>query len=204
MPQMEQGDIAQVAKNAATVAAEMADWIDRGYAVIALVPSCALMLKFEWPLIVPDNAQVKSLSEATFDIDEFIVDISRKEGIADGIEAIDGGATLHIACHSRAQNFGQKSADMLRLIPDFDLNVIERCAGHGGSWGIMKDNFETAIKVGKPVARQASKAAKSYVVSGCPLARSHILQGMERIDGTAPEVDSASHPVQILARAYGY
>ncbi|MEK9595613.1 MAG: heterodisulfide reductase-related iron-sulfur binding cluster [Rhodospirillaceae bacterium] len=204
MPQMEQGDIAQVAKNAATVAAEMADWIDRGYAVIALVPSCALMLKFEWPLIVPDNAQVKSLSEATFDIDEFIVDISRKEGIADGIEAIEGGATLHIACHSRAQNFGQKSADMLRLIPDFDLNVIERCAGHGGSWGIMKDNFETAIKVGKPVARQASKAAKSYVVSGCPLARSHILQGMERIDGTAPEVDSASHPVQILARAYGY
>ena len=204
MPQMEQGDIAQVAKNAATVAAEMADWIERGYAVIALVPSCALMLKFEWPLISPENAQVKTLAEATFDIDEYIVDIARKEGMADGINAIDGGATLHLACHSRAQNFGQKSAEMLRLIPDFDLNVIERCAGHGGSWGIMKDNFETAIKVGKPVARQASKAAKSYVVSGCPLARSHILQGMERIDGRKPEVDSASHPVQILARAYGY
>ena len=93
---------------------------------------------------------------------------------------------------------------MLRLIPEFDLHVIERCAGHGGSWGIMKDNFETALKVGKPVARQAAKEAKAYVVSGCPLARDHILQGMERIDGKAPEVDSSAHPIQILARAYGY
>ena len=204
MPQLEQGEIGRVAENAATVAAEMAPWIEKGYAILALVPSCALMLKFEWPLIVPDNAAVKALAEATFDIDEYIIDIAKKEGIAEGVETVEGGATLHLACHARAQNFGQKSAEMLRLIPEFDLHVIERCAGHGGSWGIMKDNFETALKVGKPVARQAAKEAKAYVVSGCPLARDHILQGMERIDGKAPEVDSSAHPIQILARAYGY
>ena len=204
MPQLEQGEIGRVAENAATVAAEMAPWIEKGYAILALVPSCALMLKFEWPLIVPDNAAVKALAEVTFDIDEYIIDIAKKEGIAEGVETVEGGATLHLACHARAQNFGQKSAEMLRLIPEFDLHVIERCAGHGGSWGIMKDNFETALKVGKPVARQAAKEAKAYVVSGCPLARDHILQGMERIDGKAPEVDSSAHPIQILARAYGY
>ena len=204
MPQLEQGEIGRVAENAATVAAEMAPWIEKGYAILALVPSCALMLKFEWPLIVPDNAAVKALAEATFDIDEYIIDIAKKEGIAEGVETVEGGATLHLACHARAQNFGQKSAEMLRLIPEFDLHVIERCAGHGGSWGIMKDNFETALKVGKPVARQAAKEAKAYVVSGCPLARDHILQGMERIDGKAPKVDSSAHPIQILARAYGY
>ncbi len=47
MPQLERGDIAKVAKAAARVAAEMESWIDRGHAVIALTPSCALMLKFE-------------------------------------------------------------------------------------------------------------------------------------------------------------
>ena len=201
MPQLEQGEIGRVAENAATVAAEMAPWIEKGYAILALVPSCALMLKFEWPLIVPDNAAVKALAEATFDIDEYIIDIAKKEGIAEGVETVEGGATLHLA-HARAQNFGQKSAEMLRLIPEFDLHVIERCAGHGGSWGIMKDNFETALKVGKPVARQAAKEAKP-VVSGCPLARDHILQGMERIDGKAPEATvrpTRSNP----ARAYGY
>jgi glycerol-3-phosphate dehydrogenase subunit C len=41
--------------------------IDNGYDIIALVPSCALMLKFEWPLIVPDDPAVtaSSLQRAT-------------------------------------------------------------------------------------------------------------------------------------------
>ena len=35
-------------------------YIEDGYDVIALVPSCALMLKFEWPLILPEDAKVKT------------------------------------------------------------------------------------------------------------------------------------------------
>ena len=53
MPQLEQGDLAAVAASAKQVAASLGPWIDKGYDIIALVPSCALMLKFEWPLIVP-------------------------------------------------------------------------------------------------------------------------------------------------------
>ena len=37
------------------------------------------MLKFEWPLILPDDATVKALSAATFDVREYIVDIAKKE-----------------------------------------------------------------------------------------------------------------------------
>ena len=80
MPLLEAGEIAKVADNARQVAAAMRDWIAKGYDVIALVPSCALMLKFEWPLILPDDPDVKALSEATFDISEYIVGIARKEG----------------------------------------------------------------------------------------------------------------------------
>ncbi|MGE4013670.1 MAG: glycerol-3-phosphate dehydrogenase, partial [Alphaproteobacteria bacterium] len=172
--------------------------------------SCALMLKFEWPLIVPDDANVKKLAQNTFDITEYVVDIAKQHGLAPGHEKLDGGVTLHLACHARAQNVGQKAAEMLRLIPENDLAVIERCSGHGGSWGILKDNFETAIKVGKPVARTAARNAKKYVASECPLAGMHILQGMERVadeikEGEAkPAVpDRAPHPIELFARAYG-
>ncbi len=51
-----------------TVSETLLPYIDEGYDVIALVPSCALMLKFEWPLILPEDAEVKTLSEATYDI----------------------------------------------------------------------------------------------------------------------------------------
>jgi glycerol-3-phosphate dehydrogenase subunit C len=203
MPQLEQGDIAAVAEAAKATAADLVPWIEKGYDVIALVPSCALMLKFEWPLIVPDDDNVKTLSGATADITEYIVDIAKSEGLAEGLGPLDGGVTVHIACHSRAQNMGQKGAEMLRLIPDTEVTVIERCSGHGGSWGIMKDTFEVGLKVGKPVARQAAKAANPHVVSECPLARDHILQGIERLGETVDGVSSAQHPVQLLAKAYG-
>ncbi len=65
MPLLEHGDIDGVAANANDVAAALKPYIDKGYDVIALVPSCALMLKFEWPLILPDNEDIKTLSAAT-------------------------------------------------------------------------------------------------------------------------------------------
>jgi len=204
MPQLEQGNLARVAETAKRVAAEMAPWIADGHHVIALVPSCALMLKFEWPLIVPDDENVRTLSQATRDVSEYLVDIAKTEGLAPGLEPLDGSVALHIACHARAQNMGQKAAELLRLIPDTRIEVIERCSGHGGSWGIMKDNFEVGLKVGKPVARQALKAAPAFVASECPLAADHIVQGMERLakDGdTVP--DTSTHPIEIFARAYG-
>ncbi len=172
MPQLEQGDLAAVARSARQVAAALSTWIDKGYDVVALVPSCALMLKFEWPLIVPDDAAVEKLAKATFDVSEYIVDIARKEGLAPGISALDGGVTVQLACHARAQNMGQKAAEMLRLLPQADVAVIERCSGHGGSWGVLRGNFETAVKVGRPVARQALKlhpielVARAYGIPG--------------------------------------
>ncbi|MFO7483310.1 heterodisulfide reductase-related iron-sulfur binding cluster [Oceanibaculum nanhaiense] len=204
MPQLEQGDIESVAKKARSVAQEMKPWIDKGYDIVALTPSCALMLKFEWPLILPDDADVKRLSAATKDISEYVVDIAKKEGLAEGIQALDGGVTVHIACHARAQNIGQKAAEMLRLIPDTKVSVIERCSGHGGSWGIFKENYDIALKVGKPVSRQALKEANKYVVSECPLAGMHILQGMEEIEKGADAIPSQSeHPIELVAKAYG-
>jgi glycerol-3-phosphate dehydrogenase subunit C len=203
MPQLEHGDLARVSSQAEKVAVELGPWIEKGYDVVALTPSCALMLKFEWPLLAPESAAVRRLADATRDISEYIVDIAKNEGIADGLQPLEGGVTIHIACHARAQNIGQKGAELLRLIPDTEVNVIERCSGHGGSWGVMKDNFEVGIKVGKPVARQAAEAGKAHLVSECPLAGRHIVQGMEKLAGETPEIQLASHPIQLLARAYG-
>ncbi|NQV99091.1 MAG: glycerol-3-phosphate dehydrogenase [Rhodospirillales bacterium] len=203
MPQLEQGDIAAVAATAEDVAAQLKPWIEKGYDIIALVPSCALMLKFEWPLIVPENEEVMALSRATFDITQYIVDIGKTEGMAEGLKPLAGGVSIHISCHSRAQNMGQKGAEMLRLIPDTDIDVIERCSGHGGSWGIMKDNFEVALKIGKPAARKVAEKAAAHIVSECPLARDHILQGVERINDHPAAVSQVQHPIQLLALAYG-
>jgi glycerol-3-phosphate dehydrogenase subunit C len=72
----------------------------------------------------------------------------------------------------------------------------------------MKENFEVALKVGRPAARTAMESEAKYVVSECPLAREHILQGMERLTKADDEAKSqpaqeVKHPIQIFAKAYG-
>jgi glycerol-3-phosphate dehydrogenase subunit C len=203
MPMLEQGRIDEVAKGAHVVAAALMPWIEKGYSVIALVPSCSLMLKFEWPLIVSGDAAIRRLADSTYDISEYVVDIARREGLAPGLQPVEGGVTLHIACHSRAQNMGQKAAEMLKLIPQLDLQVIERCSGHGGAWGFKTPHFETALKVGRPVARQARDAAKAFVTSECPLAGLHIAQGVAKLEPEGRQPVLIDHPIQLLGRAYG-
>ncbi|MEX2649748.1 MAG: heterodisulfide reductase-related iron-sulfur binding cluster [Alphaproteobacteria bacterium] len=203
MPQLEQGDIAEVAKRARAVSAALLPLIDQGTTIVALVPSCALMLKFEWPLILPDHAGVRRLAAATMDLSQYIVDIAKSVGLAPGMKPLDAGVTLHLACHARAQNMGAKAAEMLRLIPSADVEVIERCSGHGGSWGIKKANFEVAMKVGKPVARHAAKQPDRLLASECPLAAVHIAQGMRRLGDPAVAKAKGVHPIELMARAYG-
>ncbi|QBR71309.1 glycerol-3-phosphate dehydrogenase [Beijerinckiaceae bacterium] len=203
MPMLEQGEIAEVAKAAKIVAAAMQPWIEKGYDVIALVPSCALMLKLEWPLILPQDEDIKRLARATFDLSEYVVGIARKEGLAPGLLPVaPGGIALHISCHSRAQNMGQKARELLKLLPAVNLQVIERCSGHGGAWGYKEPNFDTAMKVGAPVARQAADSGKAVVTSECPLAGLHIAQGIDKIRGDKPKPRLVSHPIQLIAEAY--
>ena len=98
---------------------------------------------------------------------------------------------------------GAKAADMLRLIPGTEVQVIERCSGHGGSWGIMKENFETAVKVGKPAARAAAKSGKTHLASECPLAGDHLAQVIDRLGESESPAPRSKHPIELFAIAYG-
>jgi glycerol-3-phosphate dehydrogenase subunit C len=206
MPFLEQAELERVAANAAKVSKELVTLIDEGYDIVALTASCGLMLKFEWPLIVPENEDVKRVADATFDIDEYVVDVAKKEGLPPGLNALPEGVTVHLACHARAQNMGPKAAEMLRLIPDTPVDVIERCSGHGGTFGVVKPTHATAVKVGRPVFRTASQQGRGHIVSDCPLAAQHIVQNVTEMaerDGQQAKARVPEHPIQIMARAYG-
>ena len=196
MPFLEQAELARVASNAAKVSKELVKLIDEGYDIVALTASCGLMLKFEWALIVPDDENVKRVAEHTYDIDEYVVDVAKKDGLPPGLAALPEGVTVHLACHARAQNMGPKAAEMLKMIPDTPVDVIERCSGHGGTFGVVKPTHDVAVKVGRPVYRAANTQQRGHIVSDCPLAAQHIFAHTET-PAREPE-----HPIQIMARAY--
>jgi len=203
MPELEAGNVADVAGRAERVAKAFAPYIERGFEVLALTASCGLMMKFEWPLMVPESPPVMALSRATRDVSEYVVELNRALGLAPGLSAIAGGVTIHHACHARAQNMGAKSAEMLRLIPDTAVELVERCSGHGGTFGVMQETFPVAVKVGKPAARAVAQKGSGTLCSDCPLACKHLGQLLETEvkDGQAPP--RQAHPIEIMAEAYG-
>jgi len=151
---------------------------------------------------LPDDEGVQRLSAATYDVAEYMVDIAKKEGLADGLKPIEGGITVHSACHARAQNMGAKSAEMLRKIPDTKVDIVERCSGHGGTFGIMKETRKYAVKVARPAVRQIKQKGNDNLCSDCPLACKHLINVMGAPeDGREPM--APDHPMEIMARAYG-
>jgi glycerol-3-phosphate dehydrogenase subunit C len=202
MPQLEAGDLADVAGRAERVARALAPYIDEGHEVLALTASCGLMMKFEWPLILPESEPVKRLAAATRDVSEYMVELSKTYGLAPGLKPIEGGVVVHHACHARAQNMGAKSAEMLRLIPDTEVALVERCSGHGGTFGVMKSTHSIANKVGRAAARQVAARGADTLCSDCPLACKHLgqLLSVESPDKSAP---AQAHPIEVMARAYG-
>jgi glycerol-3-phosphate dehydrogenase subunit C len=206
MPFLEQAEVEKVAKQAITISAQLCQAMDDGYDVVTLTASCGLMLKFEWPLIVPQDANVKRLSEAVFDIDEYVIDISKRYGLPGGLTPLQDGITVHMACHARAQNMGSKAAELLRMIPDTPIDVIERCSGHGGTFGVLKGTHSIAMKVGKPAMRQVVNQAHGHVVSDCPLAAEHLVQGARELaqsEGRELPAKKPEHPIEVFARSYG-
>jgi len=200
MPRFENGDLPAVASAAERISAHFAPLVADCWDVVPLTTSCALMLKFEWPLIAPDNEAVALLARHTFDVSEYVVRLAKDVGLAP-IEAMPKSVGVHFACHARAQNMGPKAMEMLRLIPEARPQLTERCSGHGGKWGLFKENFDRAIKVGKPAARALAKENPDIMVSECPLAGPHLRQVIEANGGEPPA--RIGHPIEVMALAYG-
>jgi glycerol-3-phosphate dehydrogenase subunit C len=193
MPLLEQGKVKNVADKALNIAEFFKDYIDNGYTIVSLIPSCSLMIKNEWPLLHPMHEDIKKLSHHIIDLCEVTAFYGKGKDVFRSIE--EESILLYLAYHARAQNQGPKAAEMLRLVKGLKVKIIERSSGHSGNFGIKNDTFDIAIKVGIPVVHQYEKEnenIESFVISECPLAGHHIPQGLNN------ETFSYKHPMQIL------
>jgi len=196
MPKLELGDLQGVERLKAVNVPPLAKLAREGYAILTAVPSCTLMFKSELPLLFPEDAEVKAVSEAMFDPFEYFV-LRHRDGLlkTDFKEGL-GKVSYHVPCHTRVQNMGQKTREALQLVPGTTLNTVERCSGHDGTWGVKSEYYENSMKIGRPVFRQMAGAEPDYISSDCPIAVRHIEQGMGETRA------QRAHPLSLLRKAY--
>ena len=197
MPKLELGDLGAVARLKDVNIPALARLAREGYAIMSAIPSCTLMFKKELPLLFVGDAEVQAVADAMFDPFEYLV-LRHRDGLlkTDFKHAL-GRVSYHIPCHSRVQNIGQKTRDMLTLIPGTEVASVERCSGHDGTWGVKKEYFEQSMKIGRPVFRQMGATDPDYIASDCPIAARHIQQGMGQTRA------QKQHPLTLLRMAYG-
>ncbi len=196
MPKLELGDLDAVeqAKNVNVPA--LAAMVDAGWDLISPVPSCTLMFKQELPLLFPEDADVQKVADAFFDPFEYLAQRKKEGLLKTDFKTGVGKVSYHVACHQRVQNIGPKTRDVLSMIPDIEIETIERCSGHDGTYGVKEETFDLAVKIGRPVANRIKKNEPDYYTSDCPIAGHHLANILD--DGSAP-----THPMSLLRMAYG-
>ena len=197
MPKLELGDLEGVARLKDIDIPPLARLAREGFGILTAVPSCTLMFKQELPLLFPGDPEVEAVADAMFDPFEYFALRHRDGLLSTDFKQPLGKVSYHIPCHLRVQKIGQKTREVLQMIPGTTVNTVERCSGHDGTWGVKTEYYENSMKIGRSVFQQMGSTDPDYISSDCAIAARHIQQGM------GGHRAAKEHPLTLLRMAYG-
>jgi Fe-S oxidoreductase len=197
MPAWERGDLEALQRQAAANLRVLLPFVERGAKVIAINPTCSMMMRREHPRLVAaaDRQAAERLAAAVVDPSEFLWAIRNEPRFSAAFRSSPGGTVAyHAPCHLRAQGIGFKGRDLLRKLPGVDVAAsLLECCGHDGTIAMTVEGFEPAARIGRKAFDGMQAAEAKLWATDCPLAA---LQ-FEQHTGVRP-----LHPMTILARAY--
>ena len=195
MPKLELGDLEAVERAKNVNVPMLMKLVNEGYDIVAPVSSCVLMFKQELPLMFPDDADVQMLKSRIFDPFEYLALRNKAGKLNTEFKTSLGKVAYHVACHQRVQNIGMKTKEILSLIPDTEVQAIERCSGHDGTYAVKKEYHDISMKIARPVVNKVKQMEADHYSSDCPMAGHQIENGLK--DGSQPE-----HPLSLMRKAY--
>lgn len=196
MPAWERGDLETVRRQVGASLRVLLPFVERGAKVLAINPTCSMMMRREHPRLVgaADRPAAERVAEAVRDPSEFLWSIRNEERFAGTVRTAPAGPiAYHAPCHLRAQGVGFKGRDLLKKVLGVSVTTTMECCGHDGTWAMTVEGFEPSARIGAKAFAGMRAAESALWTTDCPLAA---LQ-FEQHAGTKP-----LHPMTILARAY--
>ncbi|HET8773500.1 MAG TPA: heterodisulfide reductase-related iron-sulfur binding cluster [Thermoanaerobaculia bacterium] len=193
LPALDGGDLETATRKIERNVRALLPLVQQGRPVVVLGPSCGLMMKSEWPQIVPTD-ECRTVSAAVMDVGEYLGKL-RAEGKLDLTFSVSQGKlAYHVPCHLRAQNIGQPFRALLESVPDTKVEPIEQCSAFDGTWGMKTEYYETSRKCAGKLCKAIGRAGADRVISDCTLAGLNVVEEL----GIKP-----AHPIEALRDAYG-
>jgi len=193
MPAWEHGDLDSLRARARINLEKLAPFVEAGAKVLAVNPTCSMMLRREYPELVAgeDRERARKLAEAVMDPSEFLWSIREEERFNTDFRSRPESVAYHAPCHLRAQGIGFKGRDLLRKIPGVKPTSTIECCGHDGTFGMTVEGFEPSQRIGKKAFDGVKEGG--VCVTDCPLAAHQFAQHAGK---------KGLHPMTVLARAY--
>jgi glycerol-3-phosphate dehydrogenase subunit C len=196
MPAWETGDLESTRRQARTNTDILMPFVDAGAKILAINPTCAMMMRREYPELVPraERERVQKLAQAVRDPSEHLWSIREESRFNVDFKTSPGPkVSYHAPCHLRAQKVGFKARDLLRKIPGVKTSMTLECCGHDGTHAMKTEGFEYSKRVGRKAFDAMAAPDAEVWVTDCPLAALQFQQHA----GVKP-----LHPMTVLARAY--
>src|SRR5205807_286477 len=115
MPKLDGGDLEGARKLAGKNVETLLPAVRAGRKIVTPGPSCTLVLRTEYPELVP-TPEAKEVAAAVMDLSDFLLQQARARKLPKPPAGAVGKAAYHVACHTRAQKTGRPSFHPVRIL----------------------------------------------------------------------------------------
>jgi FAD/FMN-containing dehydrogenase/Fe-S oxidoreductase len=172
--------------------ATFAPFAARGVPIVGLEPSCLLTLRDELLSLRSDDT-ARAVSAQALLFEEFLVGEAEAGRLRLPLGPVAKMAAVHGHCHQKSFGAFKPVEQVLRLIPDLNVELIESsCCGMAGAFGYGVDTYQASIDMAElsllPAVRRAEAA--TLIVADGTSCRHQIADGTNR---------AALHVARVLA-----
>jgi len=136
------------------------------------------------------------LADHLFDFGFYLASLHAKGQLVTDFAPLPERMAYFAPCHLREQKMGRPYLDLLKLIPELDIEAVGSdydCCGMGGVFG-FKDHFhQKSLDLGEPLMKKFRAHNPQAIITDCMSCRLQFNHCLPY---------PVYHPVEVLARAY--
>jgi FAD/FMN-containing dehydrogenase/Fe-S oxidoreductase len=189
------GDLEQARRVAEENVSVLAEWARAKCPIVCSEPSAALCLKEDYPLLLPDREDVRIVADWAIDLGDYLRTLCNSGKWRTPFGSLPLKLVYQPPCHLISQGVGLPLVDLLRRVPDLEVDVLEAgCSGMPGIVGWTRRTHELSLSVSQRMRSSVAASSAQFGISECSNCRA---QMMHRTG------NRAIHPVKVLAAAAG-
>ena len=148
-PLISKGFLAQAKERAKENVAALEPYVEMGWPIVGIEPSCMLSFRDDYLDLVADP-RAQQVADNVFMLEEFLAGLARKQELGIEFNAAKRKVLVHGHCQQKALLGTGSTLEVLRLAPGFEVSEIQSgCCGMAGSFGYEKEHYEISMKVGE-------------------------------------------------------